>query len=105
MTITHGYPLDVPLVYFLGHVSPSENQELYTVLMGRLAGLLQQRATTSGPKIKSAGMIVNTMGWVDGLGYQLLLHAIDVMHANVVIVLGQERLYSQLARSLGQKKG
>ena len=45
------------------------------------------------------------MGWVDGLGYQLLLHSIDVMHANVVIVLGQERLYSQLSSALRQKRG
>ena len=48
VTITDGYPLDVPLCYYFGHVTPSENQELFKVQLGRLAGLLQQRVATSG---------------------------------------------------------
>ncbi|GJP46082.1 hypothetical protein CLOM_g5414 [Closterium sp. NIES-68] len=45
----------------------------------------------------AAGIIANSMGWVDGAGYQLLLHSIDALRANVVLVLGQERLYSMLS--------
>ena len=45
-------------------------------------------------------MVVNTMGWVDGLGYELLLHAIAALRADVVLVVGQDRLYSQLSSEL-----
>lgn len=45
---------------------------------------------------RTAGMVVNTMGWVEGVGYELLLHAIDTFNVNVVLVLGQEKLYSML---------
>ena len=45
-------------------------------------------------------MVVNTMGWVDGLGYELLLHAIVALRADVVLVVGQDRLYSQLSSEL-----
>ena len=53
----------------------------------RKAGLLQ---------VAAAGMMINTMGWVEGLGFQLLLHTITAMKANIVLVVGQDRLLSQL---------
>lgn len=37
------------------------------------------------------------MGWVESLGYELLLHAIETFNVDVVLVLGQERLFSQLS--------
>jgi polyribonucleotide 5'-hydroxyl-kinase len=42
------------------------------------------------------GAVINTMGWVESLGYELLLHAIETFRVDVVLVIGQERLYSQL---------
>lgn len=45
-------------------------------------------------------MVINTMGWVDGLGYELLLHAVAALRADVVLVVGQDRLYSQLSSEL-----
>ena len=41
-------------------------------------------------------MMINTMGWVDGLGFELLLHIIQAMRVNIVLVLGEERLLRQL---------
>ena len=51
-------------------------------------------------EVRAAGMVVNTMGWVDGLGYELLLHAIGALRADVVLVVGQDRLFSQLSAEL-----
>ncbi|CAI5938676.1 unnamed protein product [Closterium sp. NIES-64] len=63
----------------------------------------------------AAGIIANSMGWVDGAGYQLLLHSIDALRGNVVLVLGQvrlcelagctisERLYSMLSEHYRSK--
>ena len=40
--------------------------------------------------------MINTMGWVEGLGFQLLMHTIVAMRANIVLVVGQDRLLKQL---------
>ena len=50
--------------------------------------------------VQAAGLIINTMGFVEGLGYELLLHAITALRADVVLVLGQERLFNQLKTHL-----
>lgn len=51
-------------------------------------------------EVRAAGMVINTMGWVDVLGYELLLHSIATLRADVVLVVGQDRLYSQLSSEL-----
>lgn len=47
----------------------------------------------------AAGMMINTMGWVEGLGLQLLMHTIVAMRVNVILVVGQDRLLKQLQGS------
>ena len=44
MDVEEGLPVEVPLVYFYGHVSPADNPELYKFLVERLAALLDKRA-------------------------------------------------------------
>ena len=46
----------------------------------------------------ASGIFVNTMGWIDGQGYELLLHAIEKFKIDVVLVVGHDRLYSQLQK-------
>lgn len=45
-------------------------------LVERLAGVLDKRAAAS-PSASSAGLVINTLGWVEGLGYELQKHAIQ----------------------------
>ncbi|KAJ4808661.1 hypothetical protein LUZ62_021227 [Rhynchospora pubera] len=90
-----GNPLEMPMVYFYGHTTPSVNPELYKVLMKDLAGTLE-KLLNGNAESRAAGMVINTMGWVEGLGYKLLLNAIETFGANVVLVLGQEKLCSML---------
>ncbi|CAL5210304.1 unnamed protein product [Lathyrus oleraceus] len=90
-----GIPLEMPLVYFYGHTSPSNNVELYKVLVKELAAILE-RQFTGNTESRAAGMVINTMGWIEGVGYDLLLHAVRTFQANVVLVLGQEKLCSML---------
>ncbi|KAF8013005.1 hypothetical protein BT93_I1000 [Corymbia citriodora subsp. variegata] len=94
-----GVPLEMPLVYFFGHVTPSNNVELYKVLVKELA-LTLERQFSGNAESRAAGMVVNTMGWIDGVGYELLQHAIDTFKANVVLVLGQEKLFSMLKKDV-----
>lgn len=45
-------------------------------------------------------MIVNTCGWVDGQGYELLKYAIQTLGADAVIVLGDDSLHAALRADL-----
>jgi len=91
--------LDMPFVLFYGHASPSDNPELYKFLLDRMAAVLERRAAASA-MASSSGLVINTLGWTEGLGYELQLHAIQVFKADVVVVLEQDRLYSQLSAEL-----
>ncbi|CAN6470358.1 unnamed protein product [Victoria cruziana] len=97
-----GIPLEMPIVYFLGHVNPSGHADLYKVLVKELAKTLE-RQFTENSEARAAGMVINTMGWVEGVGYELLLHSIEALNADVVLVLGQERLCSMLKDVLKTK--
>ncbi|KAG8501582.1 hypothetical protein CXB51_003936 [Gossypium anomalum] len=104
-----GIPLEMPLVYFYGHTTPSNNVDLYKTLVNELAQMLETQFARNAES-RAAGMVINTMGWIEGTGYEvikskpdddvnadkLLLHAIDTFKANVVLVLGQEKLFSML---------
>jgi polyribonucleotide 5'-hydroxyl-kinase len=53
--------------------------------------------------VNAAGLIVNTCGWVEGIGYELLLHSIDVFMIDVILVIDHERLYSDLTLDIKTK--
>ncbi|KDP45471.1 hypothetical protein JCGZ_09720 [Jatropha curcas] len=97
-----GISLDMPLVYFYGHTTPSQNVDLYKALVKELAQILE-RQFTGNAESRAAGMVINTMGWIEGVGYELILQAIDTFNANVVLVLGQEKLFSMLRDVLKNK--
>ncbi|KAM5581469.1 protein CLP1 [Rosa sericea] len=97
-----GIPLDMPLVYFYGHTTPMSNVDLYRVLVKELSQMVE-RQFTGNAESQAAGLVINTMGWIEGVGYELLLHAIDTFNANVVLVLGQEKLCSMLRDVLKNK--
>ncbi|XP_047944007.1 protein CLP1 homolog isoform X5 [Salvia hispanica] len=84
-----GIPLDMPLVYFHGHVTPSANVELYKVLVKELAQVLEGRFA-GNVESRAAGMVINTMGWIEGVGYEEKLWSMlrDVLKgkANVDVV-------------------
>eukprot|EP00252_Welwitschia_mirabilis_P019916 TRINITY_DN4736_c0_g1_i1.p1 TRINITY_DN4736_c0_g1~~TRINITY_DN4736_c0_g1_i1.p1 ORF type:complete len:428 (+),score=77.87 TRINITY_DN4736_c0_g1_i1:83-1366(+) len=90
-----GIPLEVPLVYFYAHTTPSANPGLYKALVKELARSLESQFAANA-EARAAGMVINTMGWVEGVGYELLLHAIETFNVDVVLVLGQEKLCSML---------
>jgi polyribonucleotide 5'-hydroxyl-kinase len=70
-------------------------QKRYKKQVETLASELS-RHFASHAEARSSGMIVNTCGWVDGEGYELLLHAIRAFKIDVVLVLDNERLFSDL---------
>ncbi|KAB2613925.1 CLP1-like protein [Pyrus ussuriensis x Pyrus communis] len=113
--LVEGIPLDIPLIYFYGHTTPSHeslkihflsgnNVDLYNVLVKELAQVVE-RQLSGNAESRASGMVINTMGWIEGQGYELLLHAIDTFNANVVLVLGQEKLWSMIRNVVKNKPG
>jgi polyribonucleotide 5'-hydroxyl-kinase len=97
------FPSSVPLVYFYGHASPSDNPELYRALVARLAAVLDQRAERD-PRAAAGGLIINTAGFVDQAtgGYDLLVDALRALRVDVVLVMEADRLHAQLSAHLLQ---
>lgn len=50
-------------------------------LVGCLAKVLDSRDGTS-PEVAAAGMVINTMGYIDGLGYELLADAVTQLRVS-----------------------
>lgn len=48
----------------------SHNVELYKVLVKELAKMLE-RQFTGNAESQAAGMVINTMGWIEGVGYEV----------------------------------
>ncbi|MCO5589283.1 hypothetical protein L7F22_043249 [Adiantum nelumboides] len=100
----NGISLEAPLVYFYGHTSPKGNPDLYKSFVKELAhasvSLLKKY-----PKEQSAGILINTMGWVKDLGYELLLDAIESFNADVILVLGQKDLHRNLQSEFEGRPG
>lgn len=78
VTVEDGYPLDIPLVYFFGHITPTDNSTYYKFLVERMATILNKRSKMHS-KLRHSGMIINTMGWIKNFGYTLILHAIKYL--------------------------
>jgi len=84
-----------PLDFWYGSTELSTNPDLYKSQLVQLGQNIDSRLKID-PDANASGIIVNTSGWIDGLGYDLLLRAIDALRINIVLVLGHDRLYSML---------
>ena len=97
---TGSFSQENALTFFYGHASPSENIQHYKLVVERMAAVLESFLDSkTNPTAAASGVFVNTMGWIDGDGYDLLLHAIEKFSIDVVLVVGHDRLYSQLSTS------
>jgi polyribonucleotide 5'-hydroxyl-kinase len=90
-----------PLVQYFGHAAPKENVELYKFMVSTLADKVNTKLE-SDVDARSAGFFVNTTGFIDGEGFDLLKHCISALAIDIVLVMGHDRLYSSLSASLPQ---
>jgi polyribonucleotide 5'-hydroxyl-kinase len=87
-----------PLAYYFGHATPSSCLPVYEKLVETLAQSVDRRCSEN-LDAKYSGVVINTCGWVDGKGFDLLVHCASVFKVDVILVLGNERLYSALTSS------
>jgi polyribonucleotide 5'-hydroxyl-kinase len=86
-------------VYFHGYTHPKDNTDLYRTLVTNLAGKLNDRLARDADA-RSSGFIVDTCGWIDGEGFNLIMHAIQALSIDVVLVMSHDKLYSNLGAAL-----
>ncbi|XP_078378577.1 protein CLP1 homolog [Oculina patagonica] len=100
--IEEGFPLQAPLVYHYGHLSPGPNEKLYNKISSKIAEVTKERFEKN-KKARASGCIINTCGWVTGTGYRILVHAAEAFDVDVIVVLDQERVYNDLKKQFGNK--
>jgi len=98
-SIREGFSMEAPLVYQLGHVSPSSNLTLYNVLIKQLSSAVHAKMD-SNKKVSASGVIVNTCGWVEGAGYSAITHCAQAFEVDLIVVLDQEKLYNILQQDI-----
>mmetsp|Transcript_25890 Transcript_25890/g.90145 ORF Transcript_25890/g.90145 Transcript_25890/m.90145 type:complete len:300 (-) Transcript_25890:255-1154(-) len=103
LSVLEGFRHTVPLSYWYGDVNLGANPELFRRLVARLAAALNTRITD--PMARASGLIINTGGWVDGLGKELLVYTARQLAVDIVLVMGQDKLHADLKRDLGSGAG
>ena len=101
LNIEEGFSNLNPLVYFHGHSAPKDNIDYYKHLVSTLATKIKARFERD-PDTRASGIIVNTCGWIDGPGYDLLLYCAQALQIDVVLVMSHDRLHASLLASLGE---
>ncbi|CAG8548922.1 1681_t:CDS:10 [Funneliformis mosseae] len=94
----------MPMVFYYGYSDPSDNVKLYKVLTKKLAYNVSRRLVED-EIAKVSGVVIDTSGLIDGTGYEIIQHCVEVFDVNIIIVLGHERLYSDMARLYKERPG
>ncbi|KAH6588784.1 hypothetical protein BASA50_010490 [Batrachochytrium salamandrivorans] len=103
-----GAPLTVagttPLVYYHGHTTPLEKITLYNAIVKKLSSVANLKLES--PDHKASGLIADSPSqFADPAGFEHLNHAITSFQVNVILVIGHERLYSDLLRKYSSNPG
>ncbi|EGC39164.1 hypothetical protein DICPUDRAFT_52854 [Dictyostelium purpureum] len=101
--IEEGLSSFVPLAHFYGHASLDVNPELFKALVRNLAAFVDKQMLAS-ETTRMSGFVVNTCGWIDGLGYKVLLDNIEAFRINMIIVMDNEKLFSDLNSHFQQQQ-
>lgn len=96
INIEEGFCHPMPLAYFFGHASPRDNTELYKAYVDILAQHVRSRMDND-LDAKSSGAIINTCGWVDGIGLEIIHHTIQAFNIDVILVMNHDKLFSSLS--------
>ncbi|KAI1081584.1 Clp1-domain-containing protein [Whalleya microplaca] len=98
-------PVKLPLVYYYGLARPDDNARLFRRLLSRLAVAATSRLAED-PDVKTAGMLIDTGGVnvAKGGGYEHLAHIVAEFSVNIVLVVGSERLSSEMHKRLAGQK-
>eukprot|EP01083_Nonionella_stella_P055972 147589_1 len=94
--VESGIDAKSPIAYFYGFTTPTSNIDLYKHCMKCLSEALFERLAVVDDA-KHSGIVVNTCGLIEGEGYDLIIEAANKFKIDTILVLGQDRLYAQIA--------
>jgi polyribonucleotide 5'-hydroxyl-kinase len=92
-----------PIVFSFGHVTPGEYVPLYKNHVARLSDIINRRMNND-EIARCSGLVCNTMGWIDGEGYEIIVDAIRTLMCDVIVVMGNDRLFAQLSTEVANIK-
>ncbi|KAJ2754551.1 Cleavage polyadenylation factor subunit clp1 [Coemansia pectinata] len=97
-------PPDTPLVWQFGHEQPTDNAELFNLLVDRMAAAIG-RHTANNSQSATSGLFVDTRGFTDAAKCETIDHAISALGITTLLVVGSERMYSLLSNRPFAKEG
>lgn len=95
-------PVKMPLCYHFGVEHPEQNTKIFRPLVTRMALAVTSRLTED-IAAKQSGCIIDTSGSLSsgkGGGYALIQHIVSEFSINVVLVMGSERLNTEMRKRL-----
>ncbi|KAH9908426.1 Clp1-domain-containing protein [Xylariomycetidae sp. FL2044] len=95
-------PVKLPLAYYFGLAQPESNPEHYQALLSKLAVACTSRLTED-PDVKTTGFLIDTAGMnaASKSAYEHIAHIVSEFSVNIIIVLGSERVSSEMQRRFG----
>jgi polyribonucleotide 5'-hydroxyl-kinase len=87
----------LPLVLWHGGIQLSP--DLFSAQVAAMGRKIDERIKHDD-SVRSSGIIVNTNGWIQNEGYDLLLRTVTALRINVVLIMGHDRLYSMMKKSI-----
>jgi len=91
-------PAKLPLVYYYGLENPEGNEKLYKSLVSRLALAVSSKLSEDDQN-RISGCIIDTSGLIaQASGYEMVQHIVAEFSVDTLLVLGSERLYSDMCR-------
>ncbi|ATZ55803.1 Bcclp1 [Botrytis cinerea B05.10] len=98
-------PVKLPLCYYYGLPSPEDNVKLFKPVVTRLALAATSRLQDDAV-CRETGMIIDTPGVISQGkgGYDLISHIVSEFAVNIILVLGSERLHSEMLRRFSTHK-
>lgn len=114
------YPGTSPLVQWFGSTDVAKNPDLYKEQLVKLGQMIDKRndVPVSNTELdqqqqleyqhlldcKASGLIVNGCGWIEDVGFELMIHAVAALRIDVILVMGHDRLYSMLQSHFNKLK-
>ncbi|GAA5984474.1 hypothetical protein JCM11641_006994 [Rhodosporidiobolus odoratus] len=96
-----------PLVYFVGHTSPTINEPHYELLLKSVAEAARRKTDESGTESWKSGCLIDTPGeWAEkkGGGWERVKAAVREFEINVLLVVGSERSYVEMTKLMNTNK-
>ncbi|KAI5795552.1 Pre-mRNA cleavage complex II protein Clp1-domain-containing protein [Geopyxis carbonaria] len=96
-------PAKLPLVYYYGMETPEGNEKLYKKLAARMALAVSSKLSDDDQN-RVSGCIIDTSGHISQpSGYDMIQHIVAEFEVDTLIVLGSERLYSDMIRRFEER--